>query len=174
MDQAPHEAREFIRDLRKAMKPGMELWLWTGHGLDDIPLPPLRIRLDQDRGLPRGSALHRRGLRRARRRTPPSSSHSNQQLHRITNHAPIPKHQQQTSLAREVKSLLSDVFRPHAGIVEGLDAVPERCPGLKQPEREIWMYAGKRELVRNLITVLERQERERTRNPHLGLMPRLS
>lgn len=59
--------------------------------------------------------------------------------------------------------------------MEGLDAlVPEHCPGLKQPEREIWMYAGKRELVRNLITVLERQERERTRNPHLGLMPRLS
>ena len=43
MDQAPHEAHEFIRDLRKAMKPGMELWLWTGHGLDDIPL---RIRYD--------------------------------------------------------------------------------------------------------------------------------
>lgn len=59
--------------------------------------------------------------------------------------------------------------------MEGLDAlVPERCPGLKQPEREIWMYAGKRELVRNLITVLERQEREHARTPHLGLMPRLS
>ena len=32
MDQAPHEAHEFIRDLRKAMKPGMELWLWTAFG----------------------------------------------------------------------------------------------------------------------------------------------
>ena len=45
MDQAPHEAHEFIRDLRKAMKPGMELWLWTGHGLDDIPL---RLRYEFD------------------------------------------------------------------------------------------------------------------------------
>ena len=60
-------------------------------------------------------------------------------------------------------------------LVEGLDAlVPERCPGLKQSEREIWMYAGKRELVRNLKTVFERQEREHARTPHLGLMPRLS
>ncbi|MFR6518812.1 MAG: hypothetical protein ACLUPV_06050 [Bilophila wadsworthia] len=89
---------------------------------------------------------------------------------------PSRNHQQQTSLAHEdeVPSLgrLPGLTRE---LVEGLDAlVPERCPGLKQPEREIWMYAGKRELVRNLITVLERQERERTRNPHLGLMPRLS
>ncbi len=45
MDQAPHEAHEFIRDLRKAMKPGMELWLWTGHELDDIPL---RLRYEFD------------------------------------------------------------------------------------------------------------------------------
>ena len=60
-------------------------------------------------------------------------------------------------------------------LVEGLDAlVPERCPGLKQPERAIWMYAGKRELVRNLTAVLERQEREQRNAPHLGLVPRLS
>ena len=62
-----------------------------------------------------------------------------------------------------------------AELVAALDRLfPERCPRPDQDERDIWMYAGKRELVRNLITVLERQERERTRNPHLGLMPRLS
>lgn len=29
-------------------------------------------------------------------------------------------------------------------------AVPERCPNPSDSEREIWMYAGKRELVRYL------------------------
>lgn len=29
-------------------------------------------------------------------------------------------------------------------------AFPERCPAITDSEREIWMYAGKRELVRYL------------------------
>lgn len=29
-------------------------------------------------------------------------------------------------------------------------AFPERCPSITDSEREIWMYAGKRELVRYL------------------------
>ena len=83
---------------------------------------------------------------------------------------PATRNQQPPSLAHEDEApSLGRLPGLTRELVEGLDAlVPE------QPEREIWMYAGKRELVRNLITVLERQERERTRNPHLGLMPRLS
>ena len=172
MDQAPHEAHEFIRDLRKAMKPGMELWLWTGHELDDIPLrlryefdwiktgdyredlPSIGVAYDGHDGKPRPLVL----------------ASSNQQLHRITEPCPHPE-----TTSSNHPSLMKMKPGLTRELVEGLDAlVPERCPGLKQPEREIWMYAGKRELVRNLITVLERQERERTRNPHLGLMPRLS
>lgn len=28
---------------------------------------------------------------------------------------------------------------------------PEKCPSPKDDERDIWMYAGKRELIRTLI-----------------------
>lgn len=28
---------------------------------------------------------------------------------------------------------------------------PERCPGVKDTERDIWLYTGKRELIRNLL-----------------------
>lgn len=60
-------------------------------------------------------------------------------------------------------------------LVEGLDRlIPERCPGVNQSERVIWMYAGKRELVRHLIAIHTRQEREQRNAPHLGLVPRLS
>lgn len=45
-------------------------------------------------------------------------------------------------------------------LVEALDTLfPERCPDIQDNERGIWVYAGKRELVRHLKTVLERQER---------------
>jgi len=37
---------------------------------------------------------------------------------------------------------------------------PERCPNTSMTEREIWTYAGKRELVRNLKLLLERQQEE--------------
>lgn len=38
-------------------------------------------------------------------------------------------------------------------LIEWLDqAFPHKCPSPEQSEREIWMYAGKRELVDLLIT----------------------
>lgn len=86
MDQAPHEAHEFLRDLRKAMKPGMELWLWTGHELDDIPL---RLRYafdwiktgDYREGLP---AIITAYIGPDGEPRPLSLASDNQQLHRIT------------------------------------------------------------------------------------------
>lgn len=118
MDQAPHEAHEFIRDLRKAMKPGMELWLWTGHGLDDIPLrlryefdwiktgdyredlPSIGVAYDGHDGEPRPIVL----------------ASSNQQLHRITEPCPHPEttSSKHPSLMK-MKSLLSDVFPASRG-----------------------------------------------------------
>ena len=48
--------------------------------------------------------------------------------------------------------------------VEGLDKLfPERCPSPIEDEKRMWMYAGKRELVRNLIKCFELQK-ERTYN----------
>lgn len=35
------------------------------------------------------------------------------------------------------------------------DMYPERCPKLDDTEREIWMYAGKRAVVRHLKQLLE-------------------
>lgn len=110
MDQAPHEAHEFIRDLRKAMKPGMELWLWTGHELDDIPtrlrsmfdwiktgdyredLPGHTVVYDGHDGEPRPLVL----------------ASNNQQLHRIT--APCPQCEPNSlpMLPNRMKALLSD------------------------------------------------------------------
>lgn len=44
-------------------------------------------------------------------------------------------------------------------LVTALDTLfPELCPDIQDIERGIWMYAGKRQLVRHLKTVLERQE----------------
>ena len=110
MDQAPHEAHEFIRDLRKALKPGMELWLWTGHELDDIPtrlrsmfdwiktgdyredLPGHTVVYDGHDGEPRPLVL----------------ASNNQQLHRIT--APCPQCEPNSlpMLPNRMKALLSD------------------------------------------------------------------
>lgn len=58
-------------------------------------------------------------------------------------------------------------FRPADGLdglplseelVAGLEQlVPERCPTLDMPERAIWHYVGKRELVKALRAAWERQ-----------------
>lgn len=37
---------------------------------------------------------------------------------------------------------------------------PERCPSVTLSDREIWFYAGKRELVRGLLAQLKAQEEE--------------
>lgn len=43
--------------------------------------------------------------------------------------------------------------------VEALDKLfPEKCPRPLDKEREIWMYAGKRDLVRSLIRCYEMQQ----------------
>lgn len=36
--------------------------------------------------------------------------------------------------------------------------LPERCPDPMDTERQIWMYAGKRALVRSLSAAYERQQ----------------
>lgn len=44
-------------------------------------------------------------------------------------------------------------------LVEALDkAFPERCPDPATPERQIWMDAGRRSVVRSLWKALEEQE----------------
>ena len=59
---------------------------------------------------------------------------------------------------------LSDLPGLTAELVDALDALfPERCPDMQDTERLIWMYTGKRALVRDLRTVLKRQ-REQARN----------
>ena len=46
-------------------------------------------------------------------------------------------------------------------LVDGLDKLgPPRCPLPDQSEREIWMYAGKRQLVDALKTAMVRRIRE--------------
>lgn len=110
MDQAPYEAHEFIRDLRKAMKPGVELWLWTGHEFDEVPLrilgefdvvktgayredlPGHTVAYDGHDGEPRSLVL----------------ASNNQQLHRIT--APCPQRDPNSlpMLPNRMKALLSD------------------------------------------------------------------
>ena len=109
MDQAPYEAHEFIRDLRKAMKPGVELWLWTGHEFE-VPLrilgefdvvktgayredlPGHTVAYDGHDGEPRPLVL----------------ASNNQQLHRIT--APCPQCEPNSlpMLPNRMKALLSD------------------------------------------------------------------
>jgi hypothetical protein len=41
------------------------------------------------------------------------------------------------------------------------DLYPEKCANKKQTEREIWMYTGKRELVRNLKILKDSLEDEK-------------
>lgn len=54
-------------------------------------------------------------------------------------------------------------------LVDALDALyPEKCPDIQDTERGIWMYAGQRQLVRNLKTIFERQERHARNAPILG------
>lgn len=44
-------------------------------------------------------------------------------------------------------------------LIDYLEAtVPERCPSLNMSEREIWLYAGKRELVRGLVEQFKAQQ----------------
>ncbi|EPC05885.1 hypothetical protein HMPREF0179_05169 [Bilophila wadsworthia 3_1_6] len=117
MDQAPYEAHEFIRDLRKAMKPGVELWLWTGHEFDEVPLrilgefdvvktgayredlPGHTVAYDGHDGEPRPLVL----------------ASNNQQLHRIT--APCPQRDPNSlpMLPNRMKALLSDAFPDSLG-----------------------------------------------------------
>ena len=117
MDQAPYEAHEFIRDLRKAMKPGVELWLWTGHEFDEVPLrilgefdvvktgayredlPGHTVAYDGHDGEPRPLVL----------------ASNNQQLHRIT--APCPQCEPNSlpMLPNRMKALLSDAFPDSLG-----------------------------------------------------------
>lgn len=44
-------------------------------------------------------------------------------------------------------------------LIDYLEAtVPERCPDLRMTDREVWLYAGKRELVRGLIAQFKAQQ----------------
>jgi len=46
-------------------------------------------------------------------------------------------------------------------LIKMLDKLyPEKCPSPTEDERRIWMYAGQRELVRNLINALKAQKEE--------------
>lgn len=51
-------------------------------------------------------------------------------------------------------------------LVKELDKqFPEKCPSVKDSERDIWTYTGKRELVRNLLIRLQMaEEAERENN----------
>lgn len=56
-------------------------------------------------------------------------------------------------------------FLPYnaSDLILKLDAAfPEKCPDPSMSDREIWMYAGKRELVRGLLSQLKAQEEEET------------
>lgn len=47
-------------------------------------------------------------------------------------------------------------------LLDDLDTLfPERCPETDAADRDIWFYAGKRALVRDLRQALRRQESER-------------
>lgn len=46
---------------------------------------------------------------------------------------------------------LSDLPRLSADLIKYLDSIyPEKCPDIKDLDREIWLYSGKRELI-NLL-----------------------
>ena len=50
---------------------------------------------------------------------------------------------------------------PHISkeLIDYLEAtVPERCPSITMSEREIWMYAGTRRLVRGFIEQFQNQQ----------------
>lgn len=59
-------------------------------------------------------------------------------------------------------------------LVDSLDALyPERCPDVTDSEREIWMYAGARSLVRKLRIVLMQQENGHAVGPDPRRLARL-
>jgi len=43
--------------------------------------------------------------------------------------------------------------------------IPERCPDARMSDREIWMYAGKRDLVRGLIAQFQSQQENLLEEP---------
>lgn len=44
-------------------------------------------------------------------------------------------------------------------LIDYLEAtVPEKCADLRQSDREVWFYSGKRELVRGLIAQFHAQQ----------------
>jgi hypothetical protein len=46
-------------------------------------------------------------------------------------------------------------------LIEWLEqAYPERCPNINDPERAIWLYAGRREMVKVLRAIYQTQEEE--------------
>lgn len=51
-------------------------------------------------------------------------------------------------------------------LIDYLDTtVPEKCPDLDAPEREVWAYVGKRQLVRGLIAQFQAQNDNILENP---------
>lgn len=63
------------------------------------------------------------------------------------------------SPARRAASLY-DVPGLNDDLVHALDVLyPERCPDATDDEREIWMYAGARGLVRKLIIIRDQQRK---------------
>ena len=53
----------------------------------------------------------------------------------------------------------------NAELVDWLDkTIPEHCPDVTDTDRQIWMYAGKRFLVRQIKAAFEKQK-------NLGLFP---
>jgi hypothetical protein len=53
-----------------------------------------------------------------------------------------------------------DILPPYAqDLILQLDEwIPHRCPSPSQSDREIWMYAGKRQLIDHLLSRLEYTE----------------
>ena len=50
-------------------------------------------------------------------------------------------------------------------LIKMLDSMyPEQCPSINEDERSIWMYAGKRELVRHLKFLLEKDNEKGVKN----------
>lgn len=64
--------------------------------------------------------------------------------------------------ARESVVTLLTVRGLSPKLLHDLDRLfPERCPETDTADRDIWFYAGKRALVRDLLRALRHQERER-------------
>ena len=63
--------------------------------------------------------------------------------------------------ARECAGTLLTVRGLSPELLDDLDTLfPERCPETNAADRDIWFYAGKRALVRDLRQVLCHQESE--------------